>query len=94
MTRQVPLKQPFWTATFELLHDSLISLIQDDGMTTVAHYGDKKNALSKVSMNVNEDLPAQNAIMDIVSTEALETNLLHHHQATQQKRTRHGSTWL
>lgn len=49
-TRQVPLKQPSWTATFELLHDSLISLIQDDGVTTVAHYGDKKNALSKVSM--------------------------------------------
>lgn len=50
MTRQVPLKQPFWTATLELLHDSMISLIQDDGMTTVAHYGDKENALSKVSM--------------------------------------------
>ncbi|KAM5517375.1 hypothetical protein FOXYSP1_04326 [Fusarium oxysporum f. sp. phaseoli] len=34
-------------------------------------------------MNVNEDLPAQNAIMDIVSIEALETNLLHHHSAAQ-----------
>lgn len=36
-TRQVPLMQPFWTATFELVHDYLISLIEDDGMTTVTH---------------------------------------------------------